>query len=309
MKSVKYFRKPLFNDPVMVAGWPGMGNVALGVVDYMRKSLKVAKLCEVRSDRGGSYESVAVDEGLARFPAPPKTTLFFTTSPEIIIVEGEAQLSGDESKELMETVVEIAAQCKVRKIFTGAAFPMPMSHSDPSELFGASNTKTVFPGLAKLGIKMMDGGHISGLNGLLLGFAAKRKIDAVCLLATMPQYAIGFNNPKASRAVLEALGKMHNWTIDFDELEEYERDIDEKMALIEGRVKEVFSAEKTDELEQRADQGARKIPSNIIKKIERLFKEAKRDKKNAYLLKNELDRWDLFKVFEDRFLDLFKESQ
>ena len=33
------------------------------------------------------------------------------------------------------------------------------------------------------------------------------------------------------------------------------------------------------------------------------------DKAKAIVLKRELDRWDLYKLYEDRFLDLFKESQ
>ena len=46
-----------------------------------------------------------------------------------------------------------------------------------------------------------------------------------------------------------------------------------------------------------------------MEKIEKLFREAKTDKAKAILLKKELDRWDLYKLYEDRFLDLFKESQ
>ncbi|MBI4974838.1 MAG: hypothetical protein HZC19_03435 [Candidatus Omnitrophica bacterium] len=46
-----------------------------------------------------------------------------------------------------------------------------------------------------------------------------------------------------------------------------------------------------------------------MEKIEKLFLEAKQDKKKASVLKRELDRWDLYKLYEDRFLDLFKENQ
>jgi hypothetical protein len=40
--------------------------------------------------------------------------------------------------------------------------------------------------------------------------------------------------------------------------------------------------------------------------IERLFKEASVDRAKAYELKRELDRLNAFKLYEDRFLDLFK---
>jgi hypothetical protein len=50
----------------------------------------------------------------------------------------------------------------------------------------------------------------------------------------------------------------------------------------------------------------RHVPESVVQKIEKLFEEAKTDKKKAYILKEELDKWGLFKMYEDRFLDLFK---
>jgi hypothetical protein len=41
-------------------------------------------------------------------------------------------------------------------------------------------------------------------------------------------------------------------------------------------------------------------------RIERLFEQATQDRSKTYELKSELDRLDVFKEYEDRFLDLFK---
>jgi hypothetical protein len=46
-----------------------------------------------------------------------------------------------------------------------------------------------------------------------------------------------------------------------------------------------------------------------MERIEKLFLEARLDRSKAIVLKNELDRWDLYKNYEDRFLDLFKGGQ
>jgi len=43
--------------------------------------------------------------------------------------------------------------------------------------------------------------------------------------------------------------------------------------------------------------------------IEELFEQAAEDRSKAYVLKQELDRLNLFKEYEDRFLDLFKNNQ
>ena len=162
--------------------------------------------------------------------------------------------------------------------------------------------------LTKSGVKLMEGGHISGLNGLALSFAEKRNIEAVCLLATMPQYAISLPNPKASLAIIETLQKIIGFKLEVSELNEYIRDTDEKMAVIEDKVKDVMSIE-TKESDPGPAHPKKAVPSYIMDKIEKLFAEAAADKSKAMLLKTELDRWDLYKMYEDRFLDLFKANQ
>ena len=51
------------------------------------------------------------------------------------------------------------------------------------------------------------------------------------------------------------------------------------------------------------------VPPYIMERIEKLFTEARHDKAKASHLKKELDRWDLYRLYEDRFLDLFKNNQ
>jgi hypothetical protein len=44
------------------------------------------------------------------------------------------------------------------------------------------------------------------------------------------------------------------------------------------------------------------------RRVEEMFKLAQKDRSKAYELKRELDRLDVFKEFEDQFLDLFKQE-
>jgi hypothetical protein len=87
------------------------------------------------------------------------------------------------------------------------------------------------------------------------------------------------------------------------------------MGEFESRVGEAIQ-----ELKQRAGQPAgerqteeagepRPEPHELMPRIEQLFEEAQRDRSKALLLKQELDRWGLFSMFEDRFLDLFGRDQ
>lgn len=306
MDEIKMLKKIEVVDPVMIAGWPGMGSVALGAVDYLRRKLAATKFAELALDPQVTIDSVVVEHGLAKIPQAPKNIFYYTRKPDLILCEGEAQLSGAGGVKLVEKVLDLAAQFKVKRIYTGAAYPMAVSYKDEPEVYGAANKRDILPSLSKLRVKPMEGGHISGLNGLILGFAKERGIDAACLLATMPQYAISLPNPKATRAIIELLQKLAHFKVNLDEMGEYVKDMDEKMALIEDKVKDVFTIEKDEPEKPSTD---KEVPSYIMDKIEKLFNEAGLDRSKAITLKKELDRWDLYKLYEDRFLDLFKENQ
>ena len=306
MGQIKIYKKIEVTDPVMIAGWPGMGNVAYGAVNYLQKKLGGTKFAEALFDRLATLDSVIVEDGIAVIPEPPKNTFYCTKNPDLIIFEGEAQVPGQAGIDILNKVLDLAVEMKVKKIYTGAAFPLPISHKDPSTLYGVAGKKPLRDSFVKLGIKAMEDGHISGLNGLMLGFAQQRGVDAVCLLATIPQYAISLPNPKASWAIIQMLSHILKFKVDPAEMNEYIKDMDEKMSIIEDRVKEVFPIEKAEPESFPAD---KKVPAYIMEKIEKLFREARTDKSKAIILKKELDRWDLYKVYEDRFLDLFKESQ
>ena len=49
-----------------------------------------------------------------------------------------------------------------------------------------------------------------------------------------------------------------------------------------------------------------KLPQSARNKIETFFKQAEKDISIANKLKKELDHWNVYKEYEDRFLDLFK---
>ena len=308
MDKIKYSREIDLVSPVMIAGWPGMGSVALGVVDYLQRKLGAVKFAEIGVDPLAIIDSVMVEDGLAAIAPMPKNCFYYTKRPDLIIFKGEAQLPGREGIMLLEEVLEMALKFRVKRIYTGAAFPIPVSHKDAPQVYSAVNRRELKEPLARFGILPMESGHISGLNGLLLSFAEKRHIEAACLLATMPQYAISLPNPKASLAIIEVLQKIIGFKMNIEELAEYIKDMDEKMAIIEDRVKDVMTIEAKDS-EPHSGQVKKVIPPYIMDKIEKLFAEAASDKAKAILLKSELDRWDLYRLYEDRFLDLFRENQ
>ena len=306
MANIKIFKNIEFKDPVMIAGWPGMGNVALGAVNYFRRKVKTVPFAEIETSRFFTPESVVVEGGLAKLPQLPQNTFYHSLYPEMIILESDVQISGADGIHFMNLVLDFAKENNVRRIYTGAAFPMPASHKEEPTVYGVANQKNLLDVLLNNQVEIMDGGQISGLNGLVLGYAEQRGIEAICLLATMPNYAISFPNPKASKAIVSILANMLHIEIDMSELDLFSQEMDKRMKAIEEKIREMFPTVGKDE--HIADLDTKEVPKYIMEKIEKLFQDAKIDREKAYDLKEELDRWDLFMFYEDRFLDLFKKD-
>ncbi len=305
MFRLKTHRQISLRNATMLAAWPGMGNVAIGAVDYFRRAVKMKPFGKIDFADFTIPDAIVVKDGVTSMPQMPKSYFYYSKDPALVVVEGEAQSAGEQAAALMSEVLDLAQKLHVRRIYTGAAFPKPMSYLEESTIYAVANEKTLCESLRKRNIKMLEQGQISGLNGLLLEFARMRDIEAVCLLSTLPAYAINFPNPRASAAIVRTISKLTGIDIDMHGLEGAVSEMDEKMSIIERKIHEVFPDMQKEGIPELEDD---KIPGFVMEKIERLFKEAKLDRKKAVDLKSELDRWELYKLYEDRFLDLFKES-
>ncbi len=307
MKNIKYFKRTDIKAPIMIASWPGIGNVGYQAADYIRHKLNAELLCEIDTSALIVPDAISVNNGISVMPKPPDISVFFSKKPPLLISLGKEQLYGQAGFSAMEMLLDIAVKSDVKKIFTGAAFPIYMSHLERPQVHVVANSGSVLKKLKRdHGIIAMKEGQISGLNGLLLEAARKRKLEAACLLATLPIYAIGLSNPKASKAIINVFGNMLKVHIDMTELDISIHEIDKMLQEIEEQLKSLGMAEHKERLPA---EGTEELPKNVVDKIEGMFKQAEKDKKVAHRLKQELDRWNLFKFYEDRFLDLFREGQ
>ncbi|MEE8359416.1 MAG: PAC2 family protein [Candidatus Omnitrophota bacterium] len=309
MQNIKYYTKSEIKNPVMIACWAGMGNVGLGAADYIRAKLGAKLLAEVGIGDLISPEFITVEKGLSSMQSAPSISVYYKKSPPILIALGQEQFYGRPGIATMERLLDVAAKYNVKKVFTCAAFPTYMNYKTSPSVYAAANSAPVLKWLKdKMGIPPMEDGHISGLNGLLLEASKKKKIDTVCLLATLPMYAISFPNPRASKALIKILRELIGFQLDMTDLDLSIQELDRTLEKVEEQLKSLGIEEGTKDTHP-AQKKSDELPKVILDKIEKLFEEAKKDKKAAHRLKQELDRWDLFKVYEDRFLDLFRENQ
>ncbi|NLE00874.1 MAG: hypothetical protein GX640_13485 [Fibrobacter sp.] len=308
-----------FNSPpIMFAAWPGMGNVALMAMDFLRRTVDARLFAEL--DMAPFYvpEEVIVENGMASFPEFPRSFFHEQHEPNLVFFESTIQIEGQDAMTIAETVLEVAKKLKAPRIFTAAALPVAMSYKAESEVYVAANKNWFLKELQSYGIKPLEDGFISGLSGLLLGIAASKDIEAACILATIPSYATSMIYPKGSLAIVRSLSRINDLTLDTTELENVVNESEKDFEEIEDRLRNIFPIlMDTDEesifeesASSEAEQKDDRVPERVMARIEKLFKELakKKDKARAMELKAELDKWGLYDIYEARFLDLFKDD-
>ena len=317
MNTVDFFKQISGRYDIMLSAWPGMGNVGLKAIDYMRKQLDAKPFARIDMSPYAAPKSVEVDKGLIHLPEPPKSVFYHCEDYPVLFFESETQLSGLDAVRVINNILDVCEAYHVQHIFTGAAYAMPVGYQEPSQVFMASNSMEMLSRYSDIpNLDVLSEGQISGLNGLLLGYVGKHGMEAACFLATMPTYAVNLPNPKASRAIVEVIDRILDLGLNMDELNASVEEMEGNMNLIEKKVKEVLDTEhvKTDTAFPDNEQGInpsgfsieQEIPQSVYRKIEQLFDAARANREQAQKLKEELDRWNLYKRYEDRFLDLFK---
>lgn len=302
--------------PDMIAGWSGMGNVGLRAVNYMRSSMGAREFARIDMSDELMPDAIGVKDGLIMQAELPVTRLFYISQPSVIFVEGEEQLRGQAALALMRGILDFARESEVRTLYTAAAFAMPVSCAHDPVIFGAANDILLRDRLGPMGVTLLKDGHLSGMNGALLRLANDYQIPAACLMSTMPQYAQRLPNPKSSREIIRFFERALDCKVNMTGLNKGVREMEVIMSDIEKRILEAMSKlsgeqETGIQRQQAVREGKRsKTPEGAMLRIEQLFEELalNKSKKKAARLKEELDRWNLYGLYEDRFLDLFKDG-
>ena len=303
------------HDPWLVAAWPGMGGVAITAGYYLMAKLGMHLMLEFPAAEFFEIDQVEVKNGLIVTRRLPRSRLFLWNDPklerDLILFIGEAQPPA-RGGAVCHKIIEQAKNLGVRRVFTFAAMATAMRPMQDSRVFGAAIDRGTLAEFKQLDVDILEGGAISGLNGVLLGMAAAAGLPGGCLLGEIPHVFSQVPFPKAALAVLEFFGAMTGIELDYDELHEHaatvERTLEDFLARMEQAVEQ--AQEEPGHLPAPGEAGGKISKPAVVdqKHIEELFTAARADRSRAYELKQELDRLGLFQEFEDRFLDLFKDA-
>jgi proteasome assembly chaperone (PAC2) family protein len=305
-------RVPL-HHPWLIAVWPGMGNVALNGGVYLLAKLGMTLIAELEAGDLFDIDHVEVKDGIIQAGRRPRNRFFVWTDPrrqhDLVVFLGEAQPPLGKYA-LCRQIIAHARELGVERVFTFAAMATQMHPAHRSRVFGAATDQAGVEELKRLELELLEGGHIGGLNGVLLGAAAEGGLRGACLLGEMPHIFSQLPFPKASQAVLEVFVAITGIDLDFTELAEQARVMEQQLGELLARMQQSYGQAGPAEEESASPEATEEERARAADRqhLEVLFAQAVRDRSKAFELKQELDRLGLFKEYEDRFLDLFKKS-
>jgi len=218
-------KTPELENPVLIASWPGIGNIGVIAVDTLRGAVWAEEFGEIEPwdffypkkviIRRGELTGLEFPSSRFYFRKAGKRDLMFFIGEEQPAEGGKAYARGERAYEMANIVLDVAQRFGCHRIYTSGAAVAPIHHTMRSRVWAVPNTESLIAEVRGYGntvlmsdIEGREGqGNISGLNGLLLGVARKRGIEAICVMGEIPMYLQGFPfpYPKASKSVLEVL--------------------------------------------------------------------------------------------------------
>ena len=248
MKLVKLFARPKLKEPVLLAVWPGIGNVAMIIANYLLDKLAFKDLAEVDASYFFDPIGVLARDNVVEAPHFPESRFYYLKNRkglhDLILFIGDDQ-PASKIYELAACVLNVAKTFGVERVYTCAAAPTRIHFTEQPKTWAVTTNKSLLKELGKNDLLRKGNLQIAGLNGLLLGMAKEEDMDGVCLLAEVPIQTSRMENPVAALAIIKVFTKLVGFDVDTTELMETARDVTEQFkqatALAMGEYIEHFT--------------------------------------------------------------------
>jgi proteasome assembly chaperone (PAC2) family protein len=286
--GIIYYKEPELENPQMLACWPGMGNIGTIAAEQLTRQSGVEEAGEIEPWDFFYPRKVTIRSGVLTQMEFPSSKFYFKKlgKSDLIVFKGDEQPTEDRSTyaggkkalQMANLVLDAAEKFGCRRIYTSCAAISQTHHSLKSKVWASSSRKDLNKEMQNqentILMSEAEGrrrySSIPGLNGILLGLARQRGMDAVCLMGEIPDYLVQVQlpYPRASKAVLEVLSGLLETEIDYSQLDEMIARVD---ALIE-EVYQQFPPELKEKVEQRKSLSQARAET-ITEQDEKWFKE------------------------------------
>lgn len=317
---IKQVESIKLKNPCFIACWPGMGEVSFRAGLFLKENMPFKEFAYLDSRDYFTPQGIVVKDGILDMPPLPEEKFFYCDhrGKEIILFLSNSQPSFDKGYVYAEEILKFVSKFHVKEVFTFASIPQPIDHTQEYKVWVSATDKGLLKEFRHHGAQLLSEGQITGLNGLFLGVAKEKKFKGACLLGEIPLYTIQIENPRASRNILKIFCKHVGIKLDFSPFDERQKFMDEQIEKVLEAIRGESGLtppidkpldEKYLEKIQREITSLGNLPDSARKRIEQLFKDAKKDISHAMELKKEMDKWGVYHDYEDRFLDLFRKKR
>ncbi|HIE36797.1 TPA: hypothetical protein EYP83_01410 [Candidatus Geothermarchaeota archaeon] len=204
----------------VIAGLPGMGLSGKQAVDYLVKSLDVDKIGSIKCDFLNP-PAISTLNGVVDDMPVELFNFYYTVKNDknIILFTGNVQpLSAEWQHIMAKSVVDTLNGYDVSAIFTLAATPIEYYKYDVA-VYGVATSRDFLNELISYGVIPMEGeGVISGMNGLIIGYAKQYRYRGAVLMAET--FLRTSQDVIAPYALLKTISKILKLDMDLKELEE-----------------------------------------------------------------------------------------
>jgi len=319
MEGIKFLKRPRLKKPFFIVAWPGMGEVAFRAASFIVEKLKAREFAYMEAADFFYLTGSVIQKGIVDIPKLPEGKFYFWKNKggknDLIIFLSNAQPDLSKAESYSQRIIQVAKSFHVEMVISFASMPQPIDHTQDAGVWFSATSPDIVAALEKFDLHILNEGMISGMNGLFLGVAKKEGMKGFSLLGEIPLYTIQIENPKASAAVITALAKILAINIDASGLAAQARNMENEINKLLDYMKSApgpgpgpIGEDEVEKIKKALSQLTR-LPASIKDKIEQLFTAAEKDLSRAGELKAELDKWNAYREYEDRFLDLFRKSK
>jgi proteasome assembly chaperone (PAC2) family protein len=255
---IKIHARPRLNTPNVLAAWPGIGNVAMVIANYLKAKLPFKELGYMEPSYFFDPIGVLVKDDVIEEPTFPQSVFYYWKNTkgnhDLILFIGDDQ-PPSKSYDLAHYILDVGQRFGAGRIYTCAAAITRIHHTEPPKVWGVGTNHIVTTDLKQYNLEHSTNLQIAGLNGLLLGVAKERDFDGACLLGEVPTYASRVTNPMAALAVLKVLAPMLEIKVDLAELAKMAVEATERIKQVAAQAMEEYIDYFTEPIWERGEEG------------------------------------------------------
>jgi uncharacterized protein (TIGR00162 family) len=244
MTTIKTLKKPpKLNNPILIEGLPGVGNIGRVAVGYLIEELKAVKFAQLHSKHFFPFVMLHDDYQIDIL----KNEFYYYKAKkkgqrDIIFLVGDCQsLSPEGHYDIMDKVLDYVEPLGVKEIITIGGLATGELEEEPKTI-GAVTDIEMMKKYKDAGIEFSAGkkvGYIVGAAGLLIGLGRERGMRGMCLLGETSGFPI-VTDPKAAEVVLGSITKILKLKINMGKIEERVAEMEKFIQKVESLQKKAL---------------------------------------------------------------------